>query len=103
MIRAVSATGSSLGAGGLGLALGAWGAAGAASSKAAVRASNGARQRTRMRDMVAPGSGLGRRVGCLHLHLVSRDADRIAADLEPGIVGPGAVGQAETPGVPGTG
>src|SRR4051812_20079003 len=36
----------------------------------------------------------------LDLDLVALDADRVGADLDARVVGPGAVGEAEAPGVP---
>src|SRR5437879_9838357 len=38
----------------------------------------------------------------LNLHVVVDHAHRVAADLDARVVGPGAVGQAKTPGVPRT-
>ncbi len=39
----------------------------------------------------------------MDLDLISLDPDGIAADFESRVVGPGAVGKAKTPGVPGAG
>src|SRR5437588_3340358 len=47
---------------------------------------------------------LFRRIGIdLNLDHAVFDANRVAADLEPRVVGPGTIGEAEPPGVPGAG
>src|SRR5262249_42685334 len=80
-----------------------WGTARAPRSKSA-RPDGRARGQKRTRPisrLLRPGAG-GRHVH-LDLDLVADDPDRVAADLDARVVRPGAVGDAEPPGVPGAG